>query len=208
MASIPCRRILATAVLSARPCLRAGSAAVGSSSPRITAAVAAFPGNKGFYSTTATTTRMIPSPQRWTRQRGSRQTYAHVRRSSTTSPAESKIWTFEEVQSLSSSPPPKKAILIDVREPEELASTGRIPGAANVPVTSAPDGFHVSPDEFEDRFGFARPAAGDEVIFYCRAGVRSRAAAALARDAGWEARVGEYPGSWNEWVAKGGAVER
>ncbi len=35
-------------------------------------------------------------------------------------------------------------------------------------------------------------------MFYCKAGVRSRAAAELAKHAGWE-KVGEYPGSWMEW---------
>jgi len=37
--------------------------------------------------------------------------------------------------------------------------------------------------------------------------VRSRAAAQLARQAGWE-KTGEYPGSWLDWAGKGGAVER
>lgn len=95
----------------------------------------------------------------------------------------------------------------DTREPAELQTTGRIPHAINIPITSAPDSFHVGDDEFEDRFGFARPAREQEVVFYCRAGVRSRAAAGLAREAGWTA-VGEYPGSWLEWEAKGGKVER
>lgn len=44
-------------------------------------------------------------------------------------------------------------------------------------------------------------------MFYCKAGVRSRAAAGLAREAGWK-RVGEYPGSWIDWAGKGGKVER
>lgn len=35
--------------------------------------------------------------------------------------------------------------------------------------------------------------------------MRSRAAAELARLAGFE-RVGEFPGSWGEWVRKGGEV--
>lgn len=94
----------------------------------------------------------------------------------------------------------------DVREPHELQSTGRIPGAINIPVTSAPDSFHISEEEFEDRFGFPRPARDAEVVMYCRAGVRSRAAAGLATDAGWT-RVGEYPGSWLDWAEKGGKVE-
>ncbi len=59
----------------------------------------------------------------------------------------------------------------------------------------------------EDRFGYVRPAKDVEVVFYCKAGVRSRAAAALARDAGWT-KVGEYPGSWIDWSEKGGKVER
>jgi len=85
-----------------------------------------------------------------------------------------------------------------------------------------------------ERFGFRRPGSGSsaapgssseaaaavadkeggvqdvtEVVFYCKAGVRSRAAARLAR--GWEGegvRVGEYKGSWVEWVGRGGVVEQ
>lgn len=76
-----------------------------------------------------------------------------------------------------------------------------------MPITSAPDSFHITADEFEDRFGFPRPPKDSEVVFYCKAGVRSRAAAGLARDAGWT-RVGEYPGSWLDWAGKGGDVQR
>ncbi|RYP91374.1 hypothetical protein DL770_002514 [Monosporascus sp. CRB-9-2] len=126
----------------------------------------------------------------------------------------SRIWSFEEVQDLTTSKNDNDAssaggnvTIIDVREPSEVRATGRIPGAVNVPVASAPDSFHVPEDEFEDRFGFARPPRDAELLFYCKAGVRSRAAAGGARDAGW-ARVGEYPGSWSEWFARGGKVER
>ncbi|KAK8091154.1 thiosulfate sulfurtransferase TUM1 [Apiospora phragmitis] len=118
----------------------------------------------------------------------------------------SKIWTFEEIQSLPSTKP-KTVTLIDVREPSELASTGRVPGAVNIPITTSPDSFHISEEEFAGRFGFARPdPQEDEVVFYCKAGVRSRAAAGIAREAGWR-KVGEYPGSWVEWSGKGGQIE-
>lgn len=40
-------------------------------------------------------------------------------------------------------------------------------------------------------------------MFYCKAGVRSRFAADLAKRAGYE-RVGEYRGSWVDWERKGG----
>ncbi|KAK4156225.1 Rhodanese-like domain-containing protein [Chaetomidium leptoderma] len=118
-----------------------------------------------------------------------------------------KIWDFEALQQLTAAPSPSSITIIDVREPHELQSTGRIPGALNIPLTSAPDSFHITPEEFEDRFGFPRPGPDAEVVFYCRAGVRSRAAAGLARDAGWE-KVGEYPGSWLDWAERGGKVQR
>lgn len=74
-------------------------------------------------------------------------------------------------------------------------------------MASQPDSFHIAEEDFEDRFGYPRPGRDQEVVFYCKAGVRSRAAAGLARDAGW-ASVGEYPGSWLDWAGKGGEVER
>jgi rhodanese-related sulfurtransferase len=95
----------------------------------------------------------------------------------------------------------------DTREPGELALTGKIPGALNIPVSSSPDAFFLSADAFEDKFGFARPDKDKEVVFYCKAGVRSRAAAQLARQAGWE-HVAEYGGSWLDWEVRGGEKEK
>ncbi|SPQ23715.1 ecb24421-8323-48c9-9003-b7717ac3dd64 [Thermothielavioides terrestris] len=112
-----------------------------------------------------------------------------------------KIWDFEAVQKVTNSPN-RSTVIIDVREPHELEQTGRIPGALNIPVTSAPDSFHIPADEFEDRFGYPRPPPDAEVVFYCRSGVRSRAAAGLAKEAGWT-NVGEYPGSWLDWSERG-----
>ncbi|KAI2781130.1 Rhodanese-like protein [Daldinia loculata] len=123
----------------------------------------------------------------------------------------SKIWNFEEIKAALSTPTSTpKVTIIDTREPSELSTTGRIPGALNVPIASAPDSFHIPADEFADRFGFERPppdSDGEVVVFYCKAGVRSRAAAQIAREAGWK-NVGEYPGSWLDWVQKGGKIER
>jgi rhodanese-related sulfurtransferase len=97
-----------------------------------------------------------------------------------------------------------------VREPAELAATGHIPTAINVPITSSPDAFFLPETEFEDRFGFPRPGAEAEVVFYCKSGVRSRAAARLAGQAepSFGGRIGEFPGSWIAWEGWGGAVER
>ncbi|KAI1422299.1 Rhodanese-like domain-containing protein [Xylaria sp. FL1777] len=203
MTSIPARRILTTSALSARPCLRSTAA--------ISNALAAPSSLRATFSSQR---RSAPTPAavtRTARHQLRQQIYlAHTRNSvrwSTTSPTGSKMWTFEEVQSLTTSPTTPKPTLIDVREPGELQSTGRIPGSINIPITTSPDSFHITADEFEDRFGFARPEKGAEVVFYCKAGVRSRAAAGIAREAGWT-DIGEFPGSWIEWSGKGGAVER
>jgi rhodanese-related sulfurtransferase len=61
----------------------------------------------------------------------------------------------------------------------------------------------LSEEEFQDRFGMAKPPTGKEVVFFCKAGVRSRAMAGLAKQAGYT-NVGEYPGSWLDWQKRGG----
>lgn len=94
-----------------------------------------------------------------------------------------------------------------MREPAELRSSGRIPGAQNLPINSNPDALFLPAEDFEDKFGFSKPSRTDEVIFYCKAGVRSRTAAGLARMAGWE-KVGEYAGSWIDWEKRGGEVDK
>ncbi|KAE8134102.1 Rhodanese-like domain-containing protein [Aspergillus pseudotamarii] len=124
-------------------------------------------------------------------------------------------WGFEDINaSLPTSPgtkPQKNLILVDVREPAELKSTGIIPSAVSVPLASQPDAFFLTPEEFETRFGYPKPGAGEEgdVVFYCKAGVRAKAAAQLAVQAGYEAeRVGVYEGSWLDWADRKGRVER
>jgi rhodanese-related sulfurtransferase len=107
-------------------------------------------------------------------------------------------------------------ILIDVREPAELSSTGIIPGAVSVPLASQPDAYFLSPDEFETRFGFPKPGSEQgfsgkkkEIVFYCKAGVRARAAAQLAVQSGYDtASVRVYDGSWLDWMDKGGKVDK
>ena len=46
------------------------------------------------------------------------------------------------------------------------------------------------------------------MIFYCKSGVRSKAAARLAVQGGFGGKIGEYPGSWKDWEGRGGKVER
>lgn len=76
-----------------------------------------------------------------------------------------------------------------------------------MPIASQPEGIFLPADEFEERFGFQKPRASDEVVFYCKAGVRSSSAAQLAQQAGYE-KVGEYRGSWLDWVKNGGEASK
>ena len=117
---------------------------------------------------------------------------------------------------ISSSPAFRPTILIDVREPSELLSTGVIPTAQSLPLSSHPDALFLSPDEFVNRFGYEKPGIKNDalsltpdIVFYCKAGVRARAAAELAVQAGYDSeRVGVYDGSWLDWAKNGGKVER
>jgi 3-mercaptopyruvate sulfurtransferase SseA len=97
--------------------------------------------------------------------------------------------------------------LTDVREPEEIISSGRIPGAINIPITSAVQSFHIGADDFIDLYGFEKPEPSTPLIMYCKAGIRARSAAGLAQHAGFE-NVSEYPGSWLDWMEKHGEVEK
>ncbi|KAF2193237.1 Rhodanese-like protein [Zopfia rhizophila CBS 207.26] len=100
------------------------------------------------------------------------------------------------------SPPVFPLTFPDVREPSEHLKNA-IPTSLNIPITSYPDALLLPPEEFEDRFGFQKPPVTKEVVFYCKAGVRSAAAAQIARQGGYE-KVGEYRGSWIDWERRGG----
>jgi len=120
-----------------------------------------------------------------------------------------KSYTYDEVYDISTDPQPNR-LLIDVREQTELLETGRIPTAKSVPISSAPDAFFMGEEDFEEKFGFPRPTEKDEVIFYCKAGVRSRQAALLAGQARpkFGGKVGNYNGSWLDWEKHGGKAEK
>jgi len=89
-----------------------------------------------------------------------------------------------------------------------------------MPLNSQPDALFLSPDEFLTRFGYAKPGIRNDaspesrspdpdIVFYCKVGVRARAAAELAVQAGYDPeRVAVYAGSWLDWAERGGKVER
>ncbi|KKA27086.1 hypothetical protein TD95_001139 [Thielaviopsis punctulata] len=113
------------------------------------------------------------------------------------------IFDFDKMQELIKEQP-EDYVIVDAREPGELVQSGTIPTAINIPISSASDSFLIHDEDFEDRFGFERPGKDKTLVFFCKAGIRSHAAARLARESGW--KTAEYPGSWVDWVAKGGDI--
>ncbi|CBZ24303.1 conserved hypothetical protein [Leishmania mexicana MHOM/GT/2001/U1103] len=93
--------------------------------------------------------------------------------------------------------------LIDVRSTAEVAATGMIPSAINVPLPVLRD--VLSPDsiledaEFEFFFGGPRPVQGvTQIVLYCAHGVRSAIACEIVEELGFD-NAGNFSGSWSQW---------
>jgi len=138
-------------------------------------------------------------------QRALRPAFVPVRWHSIPPSARVKDYDFSQIKEFADSPSPER-LIIDVREPSEYEA-GFIPGAINIPVKSQPDAMFLDEAEFEDRFGFSKPPMDKELVFYCKAGVRSSAAANLARQNGYE-NIAEYKGSWMDWENNGGQTSK
>lgn len=191
-----------------------GGGAIGISNTlrRYTAAASTSSSSSAPITTTTTPTTRLTTPTRertcltlFTPAAGQRRTFT------TSFPAFSeappppdepiKTYSYDAIKSLATAPTaPADIIIVDVREPDEFAD-GHIPSARNLPITTRPDGLHLSSKEFQDTFGWEKPDLGSptELIFYCRAGVRSKVAVGIARQCGYT-NVAEYPGSWLDWV--------
>lgn len=127
---------------------------------------------------------------------GARRSYLVL---SSTPPA--KQYNYDEVKAIVSHPDKHpETVLVDVREPYEY-DEGHIPGAVNIPFKTLPGALALSPEEFQEAFGFAKPLPTNELVFYCLGGVRLAAAEELASTFGYPKR-GNYVGSWEDWLSQ------
>ncbi|XP_053672136.1 rhodanese domain-containing protein CG4456-like isoform X1 [Anopheles nili] len=112
------------------------------------------------------------------------------------------IATYEEVLELPNHP---EKLLIDVRNPDELAETGKIPTSINIPLDEVKQAFgpETSSADFEKQYGVAKPAVDRYLILSCRTGRRSQLALETIAELGYR-NARNYKGSWTEWAAKQG----
>ena len=93
-------------------------------------------------------------------------------------------------------------VFVDIREPEELARDGKVPGALHAPRGMLE--FYIDP---ESPYHKAEFASGKEILFYCASGLRSALAAKTARDMGLD-KVAHVGGGFKAWREKSGPVEK
>jgi len=93
------------------------------------------------------------------------------------------------------------AVLVDLREPEELTTNGKIPGSVNVPRGMLE--FRADPTSpyHQEPFDPSR-----RVIVHCASGGRSALAAATLQDMGYQ-RVAHLEGGFTAWKDAGRPTE-
>jgi rhodanese-related sulfurtransferase len=94
-----------------------------------------------------------------------------------------------------------KVLLVDIRDPRELARDGKIPGALHAPRGMLE--FWVDPDS-----PYFKPVFGEDktFVFFCAGGLRSALTTKTLQDMGL-APVAHIEGGFAAWKDAGGAVE-
>ena len=69
------------------------------------------------------------------------------------------------------------------------------------------DAIRMDDEEFVQKFGFQKPGQdeGPPIVIHCMRGARAEMAHSTLRDLGFT-NTKVYPGSYLDWVAKGGQV--
>ena len=112
--------------------------------------------------------------------------------------AEIKEYTAEEAIELAKRP---DVLLVDIRDPRELARDGRIPGAFHCPRGMLE--FWIDPES-----PYYKPVFGEDrtFVFFCAGGMRSALATKTAQDMGLKP-VAHIIGGFGAWKKAGGPIE-
>ncbi len=109
-----------------------------------------------------------------------------------------KEYTVEEVQAMAGV---GNVMLVDIRDPRELAREGRMPGAFHCPRGMLE--FWICPDSPYHKPVFAEDK---EFVFFCAGAMRSALAAKVAQDMGLKP-VAHMLGGFGAWKKAGADVE-
>ncbi|KAJ1836003.1 hypothetical protein IWW55_004590 [Coemansia sp. RSA 2706] len=109
--------------------------------------------------------------------------------------------SFDELQKIIHGVSPKPYVLVDVREPNEVAE-GRVPTAVNIPLGDVAAAFAMPSDAFIAKYRIDRPSDEEDVIFYCRSGKRSQKAIDEVARVDHSLSLRNYRGSWLDYADK------
>ena len=107
-------------------------------------------------------------------------------------------YTVEEVQALAGK---DNVVLVDIRDPRELAREGKMPGAFHCPRGMLE--FWICPDSPYHKPVFAEDK---EFVFFCAGAMRSALAAKVAQDMGLKP-VAHMLGGFGAWKKAGADIE-
>ncbi|CAG7818951.1 unnamed protein product [Allacma fusca] len=99
----------------------------------------------------------------------------------------------------------KKTVFLDVREKGELSTDGRIAEGKNIPLTEVPIAMLMDDETFLEQYGFEKPANDQNIVIYCKAGIRAELAAKFMSQLGYT-NLKIYPGI-NDWKENGGELK-
>ena len=150
---------------------------------------------------------LVPSPSAHLLARNNRQT--HLQMSFFGGPAEGAIQRIDRAAMTeiiddvaNSSRDESGYVVIDVRGEDEIRATGKLNDCVEtLPLPYIAEGaLAMDEDDFEERFGFVKPALDETIVFSCKAGIRSQHAGQFAKMAGYS-DILDYMGGSDEWFS-------
>lgn len=116
----------------------------------------------------------------------------------------SRYISFEEMKNCLND---ENYMVIDVRNPKERIKPGYIPGTKNIPLGEIYEAFgELSDQDFQEKYGFAKPKPSDSLALHCLKGKRAIDAGDKLSLLSYD-NVKIYQGSLIDWKNKGGQIE-
>ncbi|CAG7724599.1 unnamed protein product [Allacma fusca] len=113
-----------------------------------------------------------------------------------------QVLTFAEAQKEIQG---ENTVFLDVREKGELTTDGRIAKGKNIPLGEVPKALVMDDETFLEQYGFDKPANDQDIVVYCKAGIRAELAAKVMSQLGYT-KLKIYPGI-NDWKENGGELK-